>query len=210
MKKFIVITLVWLTILLIVAPIFVSLAINSIDEMNNSSNFSKDTWLSFIGSYIGAIVTAIVLFITIQYNKKLIDKRIEEQKFKQNVDNEKDIVNKIIDLVLLEKYEYINDRGRDFFFYDRLKYDISQIKSIIKNRPDTEFYDLVYTIINKYESLIPDFTEPYQKTLMLIGASADAIEMVVKSSESDLYDARDEYFKKLNENMAQEIRNVYK
>jgi hypothetical protein len=206
MKKYKILFLTTL-VFLAITPLLISLIIN---RLYNTAgvNFSKETWLSFMGSYIGAIVTAGVLFFTIQYNKRMLDSRIIEEKIKQQYIDVKDTANKLIDMVLLTKYESMENRGRDIYFYERIFYDIMLIRSIIHSKQNNELYDLILDMTNKYEGLIPK-TATYSNTQMTIDASSSGMEVVINNARLDLYEKRDKYFEKLNENMEAEIKTIY-
>lgn len=72
------------------------------------NKFDNATWFSFMGSYVGAIVTIIVMFITFKKSDKENKKVVELQKRQYEIDAENEKVKKIIHVLLLDDYYFLD------------------------------------------------------------------------------------------------------
>lgn len=91
------------------------------------SRFSNEVWFSFIASYSGAIATLIVLGLTILENQRNL--KDEKERLKRNYETEKeiDLSKKIINVLLLNNYDFIT-RTKILTEYDRYIKDIYDVQ----------------------------------------------------------------------------------
>lgn len=79
-----------------------------ISAVHDVSEFSDETWFSFYGSYIGAIISLFVMFITFKKSDYENKKIIRKQKEKFEIDSEKEKIKRIIHVLLLDDYYFLN------------------------------------------------------------------------------------------------------
>lgn len=72
------------------------------------SKFDNDTWFSFLGSYIGAILTIVVMFITFKKSDAENKELIALQKKQHDIDVQNDKVKRIIQVLLIDGYYFID------------------------------------------------------------------------------------------------------
>ncbi len=72
------------------------------------SEFSNEVWFSFIGSYIGSVVTLVVMFITFKKSDEENKKLLRRQKRQHDIDVQNEKLLKIIHILLLDNYHFLN------------------------------------------------------------------------------------------------------
>jgi hypothetical protein len=186
---------------------------NGILGFKIDTRYDKDIWLSFIVSYVGIIVTILALVITIKYNNKVIRNSFEIQRIKQQCDNEKTIAEQILKLITLDKYEIAEKRGRDMDYIGRLKFDITQIKSIMQGKKECEFYKEIRMLIDDYDRVLhnfkpfsdngPCFTEIEQKVI-------NKIDELIESHNKELFSLLNKYCSEIEGDMKKQIEKIVK
>ena len=90
------------------------------------SQFTNETWFSFMASYVGAIATFVVLRITLKENQKAVED--EKRRLRRNYEIEKEIseAKDIQKVLLLDKYDFLNMNTLviDFMKFRKDMYDI--------------------------------------------------------------------------------------
>lgn len=72
------------------------------------SKFSNEAWFSFTGSYIGAVVTLEVMYITFKKSDEENKNLIIQQKKQHDIDRENEKLSKIIHVLLLDGYYFLD------------------------------------------------------------------------------------------------------
>ena len=72
------------------------------------SGFSKKEWFSFMGSYIGTIFAVVIMYITFYKTQKDYKNELIRQKKIDQIKSEREIIRKLKNIVLLDKYESID------------------------------------------------------------------------------------------------------
>lgn len=87
------------------------------------SMISNEVWFSFMGSYIGAIVTIVIFKLTIDKNNRDHRKEMERLYLNSKIDDEIELVRKIMNMLLLNSYELGDIINQGHFCSEYLKYN---------------------------------------------------------------------------------------
>lgn len=96
--------------------------------------FDNEVWFSFMGSYLGAIVTLIVMYVTFKKSEYDNNKQMKFLINKQDIENEKNSVERVCNLLLLCNYSLTgNHVEADLSMFGRnlmsMQFQINQIRS---------------------------------------------------------------------------------
>lgn len=72
------------------------------------SNFSKNEWFSFMGSYSGTIFAFVIMYITFYQTRKQSEKELRREKENYEIMREREIISKLKDIVMLDKYDFVS------------------------------------------------------------------------------------------------------
>lgn len=163
---------VWIlgVILVVLPPLLINLAYmcgRTIKEPNTF--FSAGDLLSYYGTLLGAFATIVVLYVTISENQKALQNNMKEQRIRANNESEKNVANKILDIVLLKKYGdrlSLDNRSLILFMQDLNEVYFETLSRIPLSPEDesnrAKFYIEVFNIHAMYKKEVDklSFSEP--------------------------------------------------